>query len=207
MSPDAISNQSLRDGSGQSTDPRVARTRAGILEAVRALSDAGDELTVTTIARAAGVSRASFYAHYAGLDDLANSLRRDAFLLIGELYDVEVHRADALDLSQERLVAHFAANRGLYSAVAALPVSKQAYLADVRAMAAIIEGELTGHPGLPDGLQVAATARYIAGAAYGLLDAWIADELEPPLTEPELVQHLLQLLPPWFRATRRKETP
>lgn len=194
-------NQAIRSSLENSEDPRVVRTRAGILEAVRSLSEAGEELSAASIARAAGVSRASFYAHYAGLDDLANSLRRDAFRVIAELYDGEVHRsgARALELSQDRLVAHFAENRGLYAAVGALPVSKQSYLADVRAMAAVIERELAEHPAFPDDLDAVATARYIAGAAYGLLDAWIAEELD--LTEPELVDHLLRLLPSWFSRT------
>ncbi|WP_440710742.1 TetR/AcrR family transcriptional regulator [Herbiconiux sp. YIM B11900] len=195
-------NQAIRSSLEGSDDPRVARTRSGILEAVRALSEAGEELSAAAIARAAGISRASFYAHYAGLDDLANSLRRDAFRVIAELYDGEVLRtgADALKASQDRLVAHFAENRGLYAAVSALPVSKQSYLADVRAMAAVIERELAEHPAFPDGLDPVATARYVAGAAYGLLDAWIAEEVD--LTEPQLVEHLLRLLPSWFSRTR-----
>jgi AcrR family transcriptional regulator len=194
-------NQTIRDTLHQSDDPRVARTRATILDAVRALSVAGGELSVTSIARTAGVSRATFYSHYASLDELANSLRSNAFVTIGDLYLFDRHEtSDALHLSQERLVAHFADNRALYSAVAALPVTKESYLADLRAMTGVIAGALSQHPGFPTGLRVAPTARYIAGAAYGLLDAWICDELD--LTEGELVDHLTRLLPPWFSGVR-----
>lgn len=194
-------NRAIRTTLGQSGDPRVARTRAGLLDAVRRLAEAEEELSVSSIARAAGVSRASFYSHYASLTDLASSLRRDAFSSIGHLYGVDPQSApDAMRLSQERLVRHFADNRALYLAVAALPVSRESYLADVRAMAAIIEDELRDNPRRPPALQVAASARYIAGAAYGLLDAWISGELD--LTEPEMVEHLLQLLPPWFSGLR-----
>jgi AcrR family transcriptional regulator len=190
-------NRAIRTTLGQSGDPRVARTRAGLLDAVRSLAEAGDELSVSAIARTAGVSRASFYAHYASLDDLASTLRREAFHAIGHLYDVDAQSApDAMRLSQQRLVKHFADHRALYLAVAALPASRESYLADVRAMAAIIEPELQRNPRRPPALQVGASARYIAGAAYGLLDAWISGEVD--LTEPELVEHLLQLMPPWF---------
>jgi AcrR family transcriptional regulator len=194
-------NQTLRDTLQQSGDPRVTRTRAMILDAVRALSVAGGELSVTSIVRTAGVSRATFYSHYAGLDELANSLRSNAFVTIGDLYLSDRHEtSDALHLSQERLVAHFADNRALYSAVAALPVSKGSYLTDLRAMTDVIAEALFQHPGFPAGLRVEVTARYIAGAAYGLLDAWIGAELD--LTEGELVEHLTRLLPSWFSGGR-----
>jgi len=194
-------NRELRETLEQSADPRVARTRAGILAAVHDIAAAGDEVSVSAIARAAGISRASFYSHYASLDDLANSVRREAFLAIGELYDADrLESSDAMLVSQQRLVAHFAENRALYAAVAALPVTKESYLADVRAMSAVIETELNGHPKRPEGLQAAATARYIAGAANGLLDAWVTGELD--LTESELVEHLMSLLPTWFSGVR-----
>jgi AcrR family transcriptional regulator len=196
-------NQALRVESERSRDPRVARTRAGILSAVRQLSEAAQPVTVSTIVEAAGISRAAFYSHYAGLDDLANSLRRDTFRAIGDLYDHDQRRsAPALSLSQQRLVAHFADNRALYAMASAVSVSKASYLADVRAMAAVIERDLVAHPRMPEGLQSAATARYIAGAAYGLLDAWVSREPEVALTEGELVEHLLRLLPPWFGEPR-----
>ncbi len=198
MSAAAGSNAELRRGLQESLDPRVARTRTGIAAAVHALSDADEELSVAAIARAAGISRASFYAHYASLDELADSLRRDAFLAIADLYQHD-ERPDAMRAAQDRLVAHFAANRALYAAVGALPVTKEGYLAGVRAMAAVIEEALLEHPARPAELVPEATARYIAGAAYGLLDAWIADEID--LDEQALADHLTRLLPVWFSGT------
>jgi len=194
-------NQELRETLENSADPRVSRTRAAILAAVRSIAATDGEISVSAIARAAGISRASFYSHYASLDDLANSVLREAFVEIGTLYDADrLESSDAMLVSQQRLVAHFADNRALYAAVAALPVTKESYLADVRAMSAVIEAELMEHPNRPARLQAAATARYIAGAATGLLDAWVTGELE--LTEPELVEHLMALLPTWFSGVR-----
>ncbi|MGX6447458.1 TetR/AcrR family transcriptional regulator [Patulibacter sp. S7RM1-6] len=197
MAPRPTSSDAVRRTLRKSGDPRVSRTRSGILDAVRTLSEAGDDLSVSAVVRTAGISRASFYAHYASLDDLAAALRRDAFLAIGDLYRVDRHETpDALRLSQERLVAHVSEHRALYAAVAALPVSKESYLADVREMAAVIEPTLTDHPHRPADMQPATIARYVAGAAYGVLDAWTAGELE--LTDAELVDHLTRLLPHWY---------
>jgi AcrR family transcriptional regulator len=183
-----------------STDPRVARTRAAITAAVHRLVEQGQELTVAAIVRAAAVSRATFYSHFAGLDDLAESLTRETFHEIAEVYNVELgtvsSRAEAMRQSQVRLVDYFVANRAIFAAVAAMPVSKNGYLKSVRAMADEIEASLLKDPVLPSELQLTATARYIAGAAYGLIDAWLFDDVE--LTAPQLVDHLVALLPPWM---------
>ena len=179
---------------GASADPRVQRTRAAIAEAVAGLTAAGEPITVASIAREAGISRASFYSHYASLDELALSLMRDSFVSIADLWRADPDApTEAMRTSQQRLVAHFAANRGLYSAYAAMPVSKENYLAAVRTMAAVIEPTLTGNPGAGD---VPAAARYIAGAAYGLIDAWLTDDIA--LTDEALVDQLVRMLPPWF---------
>lgn len=194
MSDAAGPTASIRRALGTSSDPRVARTKAAIADAVHELSRAGDEITVASIARSAGISRASFYSHYAGVDELAIALSRDAFASIALAWIADEHDpADAMRASQERLVAHFADNRWFYRAVASMPVSKDGYLASVRAMAAIIEHALARYP---QAVPVEATARYIAGAAYGLIDAWLTDEIE--LTDEQLVNRLLHLLPPWF---------
>ncbi len=199
MSAVAGSNEELRRTLQGSLDPRVARTRTAIIDAVTELSASDDEISVAAIVRAAGISRASFYAHYSGLDELADVLRRDAFVAIADLYQRD-ETPDAMRVSQDRLVAHFAHNRVLYSAVGALPITKDGYLAGVRAMAAVIEDALRDHPQRPEELEAEPTARYIAGAAFGLLDAWITDEIV--LGEEELAAHLTRLLPSWFSGIR-----
>jgi len=164
---------------------------------VHRLSADGAELTVSSIVREAGVSRASFYAHYSGLDELAAQLMRGAFIAIAADYGAsDDPPAVALRVSQERLVGHFVDNLALYRGVSALPVSKDGYLAGVRAMAALIEGGLASHPEAIAHGSVAATARYIASAAFGLIDAWLTSEIE--LDPDELVERLVVLLPPWF---------
>jgi AcrR family transcriptional regulator len=195
------SSSSNRLSLQHSNDPRAARTRARIADAVHELSLSGGEISVTSIARTAGISRASFYSHYASVDELANTLRRDAILFIGELYLVERNRTTAaLIRSQERIVAHVAEHRALYRAVAALPASRDTHLLSVRAFARVIERAMSGHIAAPEGLDVPAVALYIASATNGMLDSWIAGELD--LTEAELVDHLTRLLPPWFSDVR-----
>lgn len=196
----------MRHALRQSFDPRVERTRVAIFAAVRTLADAGQELTVSAIGRTAGVSRATFYAHYGGLDGLARALWQEAFLGIDDLYRFDVHTTpDAVRLAHERLVRHFAEHRSLYAAVAALPISKASYLGSVRAWAAVIEESLNEHPSVPSGLKPAAVARFVAGAIYGVLDGWVAGEID--LTEAELVEHIVILFPARFSGPTHPAEP
>ncbi|MDQ1130996.1 TetR/AcrR family transcriptional regulator [Microbacterium sp. SORGH_AS_0888] len=197
MSGEATPTEILRRALETSSDPRVGRTRTAIAEAVHELSRRGEDVTVAALARTAGISRASFYSHYASLDELALALQREAFATISDLYAQESgDPPTAMRVAQQRLVAHFAESRGLSAAIAGLPVSKEMHLGGIRALAAVIERSLAEHPDIPVGLEIAPTARYIAGAAYGLIDAWLTGELE--MTDDALVDHLTRLLPPWL---------
>jgi AcrR family transcriptional regulator len=188
-----------------SSDPRVARTRDAIAEAVRSLTEQGDVVSVAAIVRTAGISRASFYSHYGGLDELALAMTREAFVAIADSWSRDHEDpVAALRLSQRRLVDHYVDNLALYSAVAALPVSKEAYLSAVRAMAAIIEITIADHPARPPELDSEATARYIASAASGLIDAWLAGDAG--IDDDALVEHLIRLLPPWYSGNRADRT-
>lgn len=133
MTTESGASEALRDILRGSTDPRVSRTRAALVAAVQSLAEAEAEVSVSAIVREAGISRASFYSHFSGLDELAMSLHREAFTAIADLVRLDkTGGPDAVRRSQERLVAHFAENRALYSAVAALPTSKESHLAGVR---------------------------------------------------------------------------
>ena len=185
----------------QSFAPRVEGTRASIIAAVRTLACDGQELSVAAIGRVAGISRATFYAHYSGLDGLARAVWQEAFRAVDELFRFDLHTTpDAVPLVLGRLVEHVADHRSLYAAVAALPVSKASYLANVRAFADVIEQALDDAPHDPPGLHAATTARYMASAIYGLLDAWVTGEIS--LGEEELADHLTRLLPSWFSGVR-----
>ncbi|WP_341854417.1 helix-turn-helix domain-containing protein [Brachybacterium sp. GPGPB12] len=60
-------------------DPRPARTRAAIFTAARELSADDGEVTVNALAKRAGVSRAAFYSHFTGLDDLLGAMLQEMF--------------------------------------------------------------------------------------------------------------------------------
>lgn len=98
--------------------------------------------------------------------------------------------------AQQLLVEHFATNAATFRAVSGLSQTREGYLAGVKTMADVIEQVLAEHPARPAQLRTDAISRYIAGAAYGLIDAWLTEEIA--LSEEQLVEHLVALLPPWF---------
>lgn len=157
-------------------------------------------LSVSGIVREAGISRANFYAHYASLDELALALHQSAFAQIATGYSEASDAAESMLESQRRLVAHYVENLAFYRTVSKMPVSREAYLAGVRAMAEQMETALRSHPEAISNGSTSATARYIAGAAYGLIDAWVSGEIE--LSEDELVERLTSMLPTWFSGIR-----
>lgn len=60
-------------------DPRPARTKAAIFAAARDLTVSDGEVTVNALAKRAGVSRAAFYSHFSGLDDLMGAMFSQMF--------------------------------------------------------------------------------------------------------------------------------
>ncbi len=205
MREDDSSNEELRRTLDASSDPRVVRTRTALTEAVRALTAARSPVTVAALARHAGISRSAFYTHFASLDELALSLSRAEFAHIADSYRHDPGDPQhALRSSQRQLVDHYVTHRGLYSAIAALPVTKESHLANVRAMAELIADDFRRHPARPSCLDPDVAARYTAGAAYGLIDAWLVGDVV--LDADDLVEHLFRMLPPWFSRAAEPQT-
>lgn len=153
------------------------------------------ELTATEIARRAGVHRSTFYEH----TDTAEALLVDA--LRGELDDIRArHLTDAaidveeaMDDTTRAVLAHIVRHEAIYrrglSEGERVDGGVRALLAThFRDSLRMLEdaGRLlppfaaTGSDGT---FGVEATARFVAGGAVGLLEAWLA---EPAPREPDL---------------------
>lgn len=179
-------------------DPRSERVRAQLFSAATALGADGATVTVSGLARRAGVSRSVFYVHFADLADFALHLQRVNFDLIAESAAVErgVEPHEAMLQSQRRLVAHFSENRQLYRAAFSLPGGHGAVDGTKAALAAVIRTHITAIGTMPTGLRTDLVAEYTASAVTGLLSAWLLGQHEA--SEEELAQHLYALLSPWM---------
>jgi len=190
----------------RATDPRPARTRAAIIEAVEKLvADPETEVSVNALARTAGVSRSSFYAQFADLDDLAVAMLVDTFRDIG-LDDLEGRKIPDADLrtlaraSNRRLVAHIGQRSAFYRASLEWRLSGRvhesvvsAYAQQVLATMAALGDRVPPHVVHED------AARFIAGGAIAMLTGWL--RADAPGGQGAMAERLVAAMPEWLVGT------
>ena len=192
-----------RSGIRTSGDPRVARTRQAILDAVEELAAGDQPITVAAIVRAAGIGRSSFYTHFSGIDELAVEVLGGVFRTIGA-EDVELRRnrvvtgAEAARVAQVRLVGHLVQHRALYASMLALPFTSAVYTQAVEGYAAQVRATIALLPEIPHGLSADAVAIYTASGSLGLLAHWVRSD--DPVPADVLVEQLMSLVPVWLAA-------
>jgi AcrR family transcriptional regulator len=192
-----------RSGIRVSSDPRVARTRQAVLDAVESLAAGDESITVAAIVRTAGIGRSSFYTHFSGIDELAVTVLSGVFQAIG-LEDVELRRhrivsgAEAARLAQVRLVSHLVQHRALYASMLALPFTSAVFTQAVDSYATQVQATIALLPEIPPGLSPEAVAIYTASGSLGLLAHWIRSD--DPVPADALVDQLMSLLPAWLAA-------
>jgi AcrR family transcriptional regulator len=189
-----------------STDPRAVRTRqklvAAFHEEIRDC-DLG-VMSVSALARAAGVNRTSFYEHFASPEDLA-------IHALSDLFDV-VRNADIAMRSQHSVPAAEASRRALHEIVSFVHERRESYVrllgpgAAPQLMRAVSEAftertvqALEEMDARPVGADPRVTAQFLAGGVLGVIGAWLA--ARPGARSPEqLVEALVQCLPGWLNA-------
>ncbi|MBM9504294.1 TetR/AcrR family transcriptional regulator [Actinacidiphila acididurans] len=184
-------------------DPRIVRTERAVEEAVLALAATRpvSRISVSELAAAAGVSRATFYNRYATvLDALTRALRRD--LRVGWEADVRRRAAgacaqDALRLANAAVVDHVERFRAVY---AGAPEDDAGDHGVFEALTEhFIEYALdfmrtSGHAP-PDGIDRRIVARFLAHGLAGALRAWLRDGGPG---RDDLVEALSCVAPPWW---------
>ena len=185
-----------------SQDPRATRTRQAIFDAVEVLdARTGTAVTVSAIVRAAGISRGSFYTHFADIDELAVTLLGYAFDEIGRedlarRQQVGVTGAEVARAALGHLVFHLHDHRSLYVAIFGLPATSQAFFQAVELCAFHMRQTFALLPNIPPLLDTEATATYVAGGTLTILSTWLRSrEPSPP---GDVVDLLFGLLPPWL---------
>ncbi|MBF4632986.1 TetR/AcrR family transcriptional regulator [Agreia pratensis] len=193
----AVVPDSFRSSADAPADPRAARTRQGILSAVARLhsASAGD-ISVSDIVREAKISRSSFYAHFSSLDDLAVALLRQEFASVAAPNPGEPNPAASLRESYTRLVQHFAQRESLYSHALGLPLSQRAFDEVIAAYAEQVLASFSAPTSGAGAIRARLAATYVAGGTVSLLSAWVSDHHD--ISEDELVDELIALLPPWL---------
>ena len=121
-----------REVQSLSDDQRTLRTRSRIIDAFEQLSDTGQPVTVSTIVRSAEISRASFYTHFASLEELALALQRRVIERLSSWQLRVPHtsgeanpagHSETLLASFSLLLSYFEARRGMYAEILGGPAA------------------------------------------------------------------------------------
>lgn len=189
-------------------DPRPARTRAAIFSAARALGADDGEVTVNALVKRAGVSRAAFYTHFSGLDDLIGAM----FVLGLEKITERSAQLDAsgMDTHQQvrssvRMTARYVAEHHAFLRGALeWKFSRRPYLTLVTTFADLHELALEQlDDAMPPHLPRSQTARFLAGGMIEVIIQWLLDSEKPTLEDGKpdaeaLTAILLTVLPSWY---------
>lgn len=193
---------------GRAPDPRPARTKAAIFAAARDLSARDGEVTVNALAQRAGVSRAAFYSHFSGLDDLMSAM-------LETMFDRQKERSvelaadgrgvqEMVRVSAATMVAYVAHHQAFLRGALEWKFSHHTYLilvatlADLHALALRQLGDQ-----VPLSPPISQMARYFAGGSLDLLIQWLVETEQEARAGEELAREpllvaVLRMLPSWY---------
>src|SRR6201994_2850252 len=203
--PGAAAGEGRRKAMTANTDPRAVRTREKLISAFhQAIRDSEPrDMSVSALARAAGVNRTSFYEHFASPEDLA-------IHALSELLDV-VSNADIAMRAQHAVTGAEASRRALHQIVSFVAAQRDSYARVLGPGAAprLLPGGAEPSPERtvrplepmdvpPPEADPRITARFLAGGVLGVIGAWLAEPGPgPPLGPGSEVEALIPCLPGW----------
>lgn len=193
---------SAATNSTRATDPRIERTRAAIVSALHVLLREGrTDLSVRDVVEAANVSRASFYLHFSGVEQVALVLLRETFEQLRTAYVAERRelgqRTDqSVRAGQQRLADAFWEQRALLGPLMESSFCGAAYSDMVRSFARMLESLFNSEPArVPTALDPSITAVALSHLLIGLLTEWVTGRIDAP--KEQIIDHMVALLPSW----------
>jgi AcrR family transcriptional regulator len=185
------------------TDPRILRTDSACREAVVELASERpiSQVTIADLAERAGVTRATFYNHYAG------SLELIIEVLLGDLEHAHAleekrrvegdHSAvEMLRLSIVDVADHIERFEAVYRLAVNDPADGGVYEALVRHFTEYAFGFIARctHPGLPEANHDV-IAQFVAHGFAGAIKAWLSDS---SVTKDDLIHAAAACAPVWW---------
>jgi AcrR family transcriptional regulator len=192
-----------REAMTSSTDPRAVRTREKLVDAFHQAIQESDprQMSVSALARAAGVNRTSFYEHFASPEDLA-------IHALSELFDVvsntdialrsghSVSGAEASRRALRQIVGFVGERRGPYARLLGPGAAPQLVRAVAEAFTERTVLALEPMDVRPPEADPRVTAQFLAGGVLAVVGAWLADP--NPAPADQVVEALIQCLPSWL---------
>lgn len=165
-------------------DPRIARTRRSLQEALFELARERDldEISIADIAERAGVNRSSFYQHYSDKDtllaDAIDAVVEEAGTAIPVMSEI-TEQPPAILIEYLR---HVEQNAAVYARIfgehgSPLVVAR---LRD-RVQRIVIDAVATSHQDAFSDVPPDVLAAGLSGSVLGVLEAWLARDPRPPV--------------------------
>jgi AcrR family transcriptional regulator len=185
------------------TDPRIVRTAQACEVAILELSSERpiSQVTIADLADRAGVTRATFYNHYASLLEL---LIQVLFADLERVHRLEDERrteggrtaAEMLRLSIADVADHIERFKPVYQHALHDPADGGVYEALVRHFTDYAVGFIARctHPELAD-VNHDVIARFVANGFAGAIKAWLSDH---SVTKADLVEAAVACAPVWW---------
>ncbi len=172
----------------ESADPRSVRSRGALIAAMTALLDAAplEQVTITQLVQSAGVSRPTFYQHYADVAELASDaaiMRLDTEFVRNEPVASPRGWLATVEPVVRRLLAHLAEHRDFYRRVFLGPSARSVMDAAVDLVARrILERSPLGQAIAKDGSgegteEVRDRVVVVSGGIVWLLTKWPGTDL------------------------------
>jgi AcrR family transcriptional regulator len=185
----------MSEGYGVSVDPRARRSRDRLFAAVLELAASGrvDDVSVSEVARTAGVTRDTFYRHSGSVSELLTMALAERLLdylagHVGEEYPTPSELVDVLASAELALLRHIAELGSVYRAAlggsSAAPVRRAltSFLQENIEVALRLYPEIAPLPeDEMDDLSRAMIASYAASGTVGAIEVWLhSGDLDDP---------------------------
>lgn len=192
---------------GDPADKRSVRTRRQLLEAFEQSLEAGRTPTVSDLVRDAGVSRSSFYAHFAGIEELGVAALRSILDAFEPRQSRESDHQDTESSAAtlEDLFAHLGAHRSLCCAVLVTDTHLPAFAELQTTLVSQLTAAIHASSGKPEALDAGRAASFLVGGILALL----LESLREPerYADEDLGATLAAMLPEWLTRTRTLVAP
>jgi AcrR family transcriptional regulator len=189
----------VRARMSDSPDERALRTRQALVSAYRGLvsSHAVTDVSVARVVQRAGVTRSSFYAHFANTDDLAVAALTEVFDVVASADSASRRQgteplAEVSEQSLAEVVAFIADRRVVYRDLLARADHFALAVEDAFAERSLATLAAAGHS-VADPV---VTARFIAAGVMGVIAWWLREASD--WTAEELAHHLAAVIPTDF---------
>lgn len=178
-------------------DPRPARTRAAILDAIERLGEANTEISVAAVVAEAQLSRSSFYSQFKDIGDVAVQLMRDIaaemLRLDLRLRPSEGGRASTIAVTGYML-SEMQRRRGLFAAVLGSAASVESEREICRVIAESMQQSVSTQ--VDEEMDAETVSLFIVSGMLSVTTAWLIAGC--PYSLSELQERIVPALPNWL---------